>query len=191
MGRMELLILAVAIITFSVFSAHLSKYQIRMTKNNIEREYLSTARSIVNSIFEKAQTLAFDHNTDTNKIFSTSKLTHDLGCEVDDDPETTEINFKDGINDLDDLDYYKHLEDTLCIDYDKNGRNYTKGYFRYKVDCDVEYVKRDSDSARWKDSKGDRTFHKRLRIEVIGMEGYINRPVVFERVISYYPVATN
>ena len=143
----------------------LSTLMLRINTNNLqtdsvraEAQYGVLATSLITSIMEKAKSLAFDANTDTNSVSSLSELTapNALG------PGAGETY--DTFNDFDDFNGYTRVDSSMPSAV-------------FKIACEVYYIL----PSNLKDKQGHQTWHKRISVKVSSpfMEDTIKQSSIF------------
>lgn len=128
----------------------LSTLMLRVNTNNLqtdtiraEAQYSVLATSIITSIMEKAKSLAFDAQTDSNTVTSTTQLTPAsfLGPKFGETYDT--------FNDFDDFNGYTKVDSTMPSAV-------------FDISCEVYYVHK----INLKDKYNSRTWHKKITVQV-------------------------
>ncbi len=128
----------------------LSTLMLRINTNNLqtdtiraEAQYSVLATSIITSIMEKAKSLAFDANTDSNTVTQPSKLTkaENLGPGFGETYDT--------FNDFDDFNGYTKVDSTMPSAV-------------FDISCEVFYIQK----SNLKDKYNSRSWHKKITIQV-------------------------
>lgn len=120
------------------------------------------AVSLATSMIEEANGKAFDHNTDTTSVSSTTDLTNTLG------PESGE-SYPD-FNDFDDYDNF--------IRYTQDDTTIVSAPFQ--IICRVNYI----NPANPDDSTNTRTWHKKIYVEV--SSPYMEDTIRMSSIFSYW-----
>jgi hypothetical protein len=128
----------------------LSTLMLRINTNNLqtdsvraEAQYGVIATSIITSIMEKAKSLAFDEETDTNSVTSINQLTPALNLGHG-NGETY-----DTFNDFDDFHGYTKVDSSMPSAV-------------FDISCEVFYVHQ----TNLKEKSNTRTWHKKITIKV-------------------------
>jgi len=131
----------------------LSTLMLRINTNNFqtdtiraEAQYGVLATSIITSIIEKAKSLAFDAETDTNNVTFTSDLTPAGSLGPDDGENSDSSNTFD---DFDDFDGYTKVDSSMRSAV-------------FDISCEIVYIHK----SNLKDKYHSRTWHKKITVKV-------------------------
>lgn len=165
MGRLELLLLASAILVFEFFTLTLTEMQLEIKLNNIEEKLDNYAISEAKSFLEDLEVYAFDENLNSDNSMPTgfimpiSLTAHDsLGLE-----DSTSI---------DDIDDFIRVNEFRKLEIDGTS------YFEYFLTCDIYYVDDNLNKVNAKTSK--------KRADITITNDFLDHSVQFSRIFSYY-----
>jgi len=166
-GQMMLTIGAIFLLSMVILTTN--RGLIATNTTMVDNRYGILAVSIATSTIERATSKAFDHNTDTLAINSTSSLTNvnALGIETGEN-----INFPENFNDFDDYNCYKTIPKVDTLKFEGTNRKIIFNTF-----CRVDYVNQNSPNT----ISSIRTWHKRMVVSVIatGMTDTIKMSSVY------------
>jgi len=168
MGKSELLILAAAIVVFSMFTLSLTEMQLNVTQRNVEEKIEYYMVNEAKSFLEKLEIQKFDHIlNDDNSV--------PVGVTVPDDftPYDSlhlEPGDTTGIFDIDD---FAGIHNDLSITI--NDSTYWQNY---RIKCDVNYVDANLDTVH------QTTLRKKVDIEITS--AYLDNTLRFSRVFTFY-----
>lgn len=146
----------------------LSTLMLRINTNNLqtdsvraEAQYGVLATSIITSIMEKAKSLAFDAETDTNSVTSLTQLTPALNL----GPAVGETY--DTFNDFDDFNGYTKVDSSMPSAV-------------FDISCEVFYIH----PINLKEKSNTRTWHKRIDIHV--SSAFMQDSITQSTIYSYW-----
>lgn len=166
-GQMMLTIAATFLLSITILTTN--RGIISTNSTMVNNRYGIIGVALATSIIEKATSKAFDNNTDTTAVNSTSSLTNvnSLGIETGEN-----ANNPDGFNDFDDYNCYRTNPkiDSLALE------GTTKKIFFNSI-CKVDYVSSSDPST----VSNQRTWNKRLMVSVFSpsMEDTIKMSTVY------------
>jgi len=166
-GQMMLTIGAVFLLSMVILTTN--RGLITTNTTMVDNRYGILAVSLATSTIERATSKAFDQNTDTLAINSTTSLTNvnALGIETGESR-----NFPENFNDFDDYNCYKTNPKVDSLTFEGTNRKIVFNTF-----CRVDYVDQNSPNT----VLNQRTWHKRIIVSVIatGMTDTIKMSSVY------------
>ncbi len=166
-GQMMLTIGAVFLLSMVILTTN--RGLITTNTTMVDNRYGILAVSLATSTIERATSKAFDQNTDTLAINSTSSLTNVSALGI----ETGESrNFPENFNDFDDYNCYRTNPKVDSLTFEGTNRKIVFNTF-----CRVDYVNQNSPNT----ISSQRTWHKRIIVSVIatGMTDTIKMSSVY------------
>ncbi len=150
-----------ALILLSTLMLKINTTNLQTDSVRAEAQYGVLATSIITSIMEKAKSLAFDAETDTNSVTSLTQLTPALNL----GPTVGETY--DTFNDFDDFNGYSWVDSTMPSAV-------------FDIACEVFYVH----SVNLKEKSNTRTWHKRIDIHV--SSAFMQDSITQSTIYSYW-----
>jgi MSHA pilin protein MshD len=143
MGTGQMMLTIGAIVLLSTLMLRINTHNLQTDTVRAEAGYGVIATSIVTSIIEEAKSLAFDEETDSNAVTTTSQLTS-AGLLGPENGETYET-----FNDFDDFDGYTRIDSSMPSAV-------------FEIYCEVYYIHQNTLMVKYH----SRTWHKRIFIRI-------------------------